>query len=444
MAENGLIEAAGGDFDRRKFLKGVATTAGAVALPSLFGAPSALARTATMASAGSVSFGSNYSDPAPKAAFGALISAAQKATGIKVSINTVDHDTFQNDITSYLQGTPNDLFTWFAGYRVQVFAKEGLIHPIDDVWAKIGGNFSSSVKAGCKGLDGKYYIVPIYNYPWVVFYNKSTFRSKGYEIPQTWDEMITLCKQMKKDGLVPFAFGQKDGWPALGTFDIINLRLNGYDFHMDLMRHHVPWTDKRVTAVFKQWAELIPYVQAGATGRIWEDATKTLEQKKAGMLFQGTNQVAAQYVSDKADLSDLDFFVYPEIDPKWGQLYMDAPMDGFCISAKTSNYASAAKLLEYIGTGAAEKAYLKYDEWDVAVAQGVHDPAYNAIQKKSVEVIAKCQHISQFMDRDSDPGFADDTVAAAVDSFINNPSSSNISSIQRSLEAQAKVVFANA
>ena len=35
---------------------------------------------------------------------------------------------------------------------------------------------------------------------------------------------------MKTDGLVPLAFGDKDGWPAMGTFDILNMRLNGYEF----------------------------------------------------------------------------------------------------------------------------------------------------------------------------------------------------------------------
>jgi multiple sugar transport system substrate-binding protein len=424
-------------FGRRTLLKGAAVGAGALVLPSAL-----LKTTASAATTGlKASFGSNYSDPAPKEAFGALISAAQKSTGVAVSINTVDHDTFQNDITSYLQGTPNDLFTWFAGYRLQVFAKQGLIRNIDAVWDKIGPNFSASVKAGAKGTDGHYYFVPIYNYPWVVFYNKSTFAKYGYQIPKTWDALIALCKQMKKDGLVPFAFGQKDGWPALGTFDIINLRLNGFDFHMQLMRHEVPWTDPKVTAVLKQWAELIPYVQAGATGRIWEDACKTLEQKQAGMIFQGTNQIAAQYVGDKADLADLDFFVYPEINPEWGQKYMDAPMDGFCISAKAKNVTAAQDVLEYIGTGSAEAHYLKYDEWDVAVANGAKVPTYNAIQKKSVQVIDACSNIAQFMDRDSDPGFADNTVSAAFDQFINSPTTSTISSIQSSLEAQAKTVF---
>ena len=59
---------------------------------------------------------------------------------------------------------------------------------------------------------------------------------------------------MKADGLIPFAFADKDGWPALGTFDILNLRINGYDYHIKLMQHQVPWTDPRVTAVFNQWA----------------------------------------------------------------------------------------------------------------------------------------------------------------------------------------------
>ena len=390
---------------------------------------------------GSITFGSNYSDPAPKQAFAALTKAATKSTGVKIDINTVDHNTFQNNITSYLQGTPNDLFTWFAGYRMQVFANQGLIEPIDDVWDKIGANFPDSAKALSKGTDGHYYIVPIYNYPWVVFYNKSTFQEKGYQIPTTWDEMMTLCKKMKSDGLIPFAFGQQDGWPALGTFDIINLRMNGFDYHMKLMQHKVPWTDSKVTDVFNQWAELMPYVQSGATGRIWQDAVKTLESKQAGMIFQGTNQVAAQYVTDGANLDDLDFFVYPKINPQWGQDYMDAPADGFCLAKRAKNVDPAKKVLEYIGTGQAESSYLHYDKWDVALATDANVPSYNAIQTKSVEVIKACKNVAQFFDRDSDPGFADNISAAAIDKFINSPTPSTIKSIQTSLEAQAKTIF---
>ena len=387
-----------------------------------------------------VTFGSNYSDPATRSAFAALTGSAATSTKTKIKVNTVDHNTFQQNITSYLQGTPDDLFTWFAGYRMQYFAAQGLAQPIDDVWEKIGGNFNAVAKKLSTGLDGHQYLVPIYNYPWVVFYSKSLFAKNGYTVPTTWDAYIALCKKMKSDGLIPIAFGDKDGWPALGTFDILNMRLNGYDYHVKLMKHEVPWTDQGVYSVFQHWAEMMPYVQSGANGRIWQDAAKTLESKKAGMMFQGTNQVAAQFVSDKADLADLDFFPFPAINPKWGQDYMDAPTDGFMLSKKAKNPAAAKAVLEYIGTGEAEAEYLRTDQWDVGLAKGLSVPTYNAIQKKSVTEIGKCKAVAQFMDRDADPAMAT-AMISLIQKFIGDPGTGKIASLQKSAESQARAIY---
>jgi multiple sugar transport system substrate-binding protein len=454
MTDNPSTPARSGAFSRRAAIRGLAMTAGLAAIPGALAACSSSgtssaassptgssgASGSASSSAGSISFGSNYSDPAPKQAFASLVAGAQTATDVKISVNTVDHDTFQNDITAYLQGTPNDLATWFAGYRMQYFAAQGLLEPIDDVWDKIGGSFDAATKSLCKGLDGHYYFVPIYNYPWVVFYNKSTFASKGYTVPTTWDQMIALCKTMQKDGLIPFAFADKDLWPALGTFDILDLRINGYDYHISLMHNEAHWTDPQVTAVFDQWRELTPYLQTGANGRIWEDGSKTLESKQAGMMFQGTNQIAANYVSDNKNLSDLAFFEYPEINPAYGQSYMDAPMDGFVLPAKAQNKAAAKTVLEYIGTGAAETAYLKYDEWDVGLVTGLQVPTYNQVQKTSVQMISGQKAVSQFGDRDTDPAMAA-AAETAIQQFIASPTTSTIKSIQSSLAAQAKTIF---
>jgi multiple sugar transport system substrate-binding protein len=451
-------------FSRRGFLSSSMVAGAAVALPALLsacggGSKSTSASSATSAAtsaatssggasttsggatsaSGTVTFGSNYSDPSTKAAFAALAQQATAATGAKVKTNTVDHNTFQNNINSYLQGTPDDLFTWFAGYRMQFFAGKGLASPLDDVWAKIGGNFNDATKALSKGKDGHYYFVPIYNYPWVVFYNKSTFRSKGYTVPTTWDQFIALAKKMKTDGLIPIAFADKDLWPALGMFDIINLRVNGYDYHMSLMQHKTAWTDAGVTQVFNQWAQLMPYLQPDANGRIWQDAATTLENKKAGMMFQGTNQVAANY--NPKNLPDLDFFPFPTINTKYGQDYMDAPADGFMMSKKPKNKTGAEAVLEYIGSGAAEAAFLKSDKWDVGLATNISKAPYDAIQKKSASAIAACKAVSQFGDRDTDPGFASNVLEPAIQKFIANPSTSNIKSLQSSIEAQAKTIF---
>jgi multiple sugar transport system substrate-binding protein len=429
---------------RRTALKVLAGAGGLAAAPGVLAACSSSKKNSKSggqtpaAGGGSITFGSNYSDPSTKAAFAALVKSATASTKTKITVNTSDHNTFQNNISNYLQGTPDDLCTWFAGYRMQFFAAQNLVSPIDDVWDKIGGSFNDATKNLSKGVDGHYYFVPIYNYPWVVFYNKSTFSSKGYSVPTTWDELIALATQMKKDNLIPFAFADKDGWPALGTFDILNMRINGYDYHIKLMKHEVPWTDKGVTAVFNQWAELLPYCQKGATGRIWQDAAKALENKQAGMMFQGSNQVAANYAP--ANLADLDFFPFPTINPTHGTDFMDAPADGFMLPKKAKNQAAAKAVLEYIGTANAEATFLKTDKWDVGLATGLVAPTYNAIQKKAVAEIAKCKNVAQFMDRDTVPDMAT-AMISLIQHFIENPSASNIKSIQSSAEKQAKTIF---
>jgi multiple sugar transport system substrate-binding protein len=431
---------------RRSVLKAVTGGAALAVAPSLLLAAcgsssggSSAASTAAVAGAatGTISFGSNYSDPVPKAAFAAMVAGfTAKNSKATVKINTVDHNTFQNNINNYLQGTPDDLYTWFAGYRMRFFAKQGLATPIDDVWDKIGANFSDAFKAASKGDDGHYYFVPLYNYPWALFYRKSVWAAKGYEVPTTWDAFVALQKQMKSDGLVPMAMGQKDGWPALGTFDIINMRLNGFQFHMDLMAHKVGWDDPKVLAVFKQWQEILPYQQPGANGRIWQDAAKTLLNKQAGMYLLGSF-VAQQFTG--ADLTDLAFFPYPTIDPANGQDSIDAPIDGFMMSKKAKNTGAAKALLAFIGTPEAEALYGKTDPSDVAAATTADTTNYNAIQTASAKLISSSKNIAQFLDRDTDPGFADTTVAAMIQSFFNNPT--QVSSQLKSLEAQAKTVF---
>jgi multiple sugar transport system substrate-binding protein len=420
-----------------------AATTSAAAAPSSAGAAPSSAGAAPSSAAGggaatgTITFGSNYSDAVPKAAFASMIGGFTSANpNAKVTINTVDHNTFQNNINNYLQGTPDDLFTWFAGFRMRFFASQGLATPIDDVWDKIGANFSDAFKSASKGDDGHYYFVPLYNYPWAIFYRKSVFAAKGYQIPTTWDAFVALQKQMQKDGLVPMAMGEKDAWPALGTFDIINMRLNGFQFHMDLMAHKVTWDDPKVLAVFNQWTEILPYQQAGANGRIWQDAAKTLLNKQAGMYLLGSF-VAQQFTG--ADLDDLDFFPYPAIDPANAQDAIDAPIDGFMMSKKVKNQAGATALLEYIGTAQAEALYGKTDPSDVAAATNADTSNYNAIQKKSAQIISSSKDIAQFLDRDTNPDFADNTVSAMIQSFFNNPK--DAASLLKGLEGQAKTVF---
>ncbi|GGW48025.1 ABC transporter substrate-binding protein [Streptomyces lucensis JCM 4490] len=386
-----------------------------------------------------VTVGSNASDAVPKKAFESVYAAFRKRSGISVDVNTKDHNTFQEQINSYLQGTPDDVFNWFAGYRMQFFAAKKLATPVDEVWAKIGGNFPEAMKKLSKGEDGKYYFVPLTTYPWAVFYRKSLFRQRGYEVPVTWDDFVALLKRMKKDGLVPLAFGDKDAWPAMGTFDQIDFRLNGYDFHVRLMAGKASWTDARVRAVFDHWSEILPYHQDGFMGRTWQDAAQTLVSKKAGMYLLGS--FVGQQFTDKADLDDLDFFPFPEINPAYGQETVEAPTDGFMVSRSPKNHAGVVKLLEYLGGPAAEELYLKTDSSVVAASGKADTSAYSPLQKKAFDMIAGARSLTQFMDRDSRPDFTSTVMQPGLQKFLQNPK--GVDGLLSSIERQKKTIFAS-
>ena len=365
---------------------------------------------------GQVTFGSNYSDPTDSEA----IAAAIASTGLDVKINTVDHNSYQENFNTYIQ-QPDDVVCWFAGYRMRAFAKKGVVSDISDVWAELDG-FSEGFKSASSGLDGKQYFVPFYFYPWGVHYRKSVFEEKGYEIPTTWDEFKALCEKMKADGLTPLA-GANDGrWPQMGMFDMLNLRVNGYDFHVSLMGGNEDWESDEVKAVFAAWEEILPYYQPDANGRTWQDAANGIGDKSTGMFLLGTF-ITSNFDSDTQQdiIDDIDFFLFPEVDPAHGQDAIEAPIDGFMMAADPANVEGSRALLSGLGGPAAIDAYIAVNPSVVAANDGADTAGYNALQQKSAEAVASAKYIAQFLDRDTDPDFAANVVGQALADFIANP-----------------------
>jgi len=266
-------------------------------------------------------------------------------------------------------------------------------------------------------------------YPWAVFYRKSVFAAKGYTIPATWADLKALCTKMQSDGLTPIAFGDKDGWPAMGTFDILNLRMNGYDFHVNLMSGKNKWTDSKVTDVFKKWAEIVPFHAKDYAGLTWQNAADTLVQKKSGMYLLGLF-VSAQFAATKvqADLDDLDFFPFPTLGTSFdSEAALDAPIDIWQVSSKSGDLAAeldAAKAyMEFWSKGSTQIIMFKNQPGLIPAASDADTSTYSALQKKAVQIVSKATKITQFLDRDTRPDFAGaNGMQSFLQKFLANPS----------------------
>jgi multiple sugar transport system substrate-binding protein len=362
-----------------------------------------------------------------------MAKAYAKKSGVTVDRNEVDHNTFQENINTYLQGNPDDVFTWFAGFRMNQFAEQGLISDVSEVWPIDG--LADSFKTASTASDGKQYFVPKDYYPWAVFYKKSVFEKNGYVPPTNLDELMTLTKKMQSDDITPFAFGDKDGWPAMGTFDILNMRINGFDFHMSLMAGDEEWNGPEVKQVFETWASLLPVHQADPLGRTWQEAATSMSKGECGMYLLGTFVVDA--IPDDED--DLDFFTFPELDSSIGATALDAPIDGFCLSKAGKNQAGGMEMLKYLGTAEAADAANEGTTPMIAANSGADTSGYSALQTKSAEVVSAAENIAQFLDRDTRSDFASTVIIPSIQKFLEDPS--DIDGVTQSIQEQKESIF---
>ncbi len=347
---------------------------------------------------------SDQSDPATKAAVHeALEQFKIENPDIEVTLNEYDHEAYKTAIRTWLPGDPPDVVYWYAGNRMNTFVKRGLFEDVSAVW---DDNELHNLMASTKDsltVDGKQYGVPFTYYQWGVYYRKDIFDRFGIGVPTTWEEYLTACATLKRNGITPVAIGTKFLWPAAGWFDYLNLRVNGLDFHIDLTEGIIAYTDPRVRKVFDVWEELVSkgYYLKDHSSYSWQEAQKFLYDGSAAMYLIGNFIVPGFPDNLQAKLS---FFQFPVIDASVG-IYEDAPTDTLHIPSKAKNKEAARKFLAFMVRADIQTAYNETllqipPNKDSSVLAG--DPFLSV----GIEMLSASDGTAQFYDRDSDPDMA--------------------------------------
>ena len=147
-----------------------------------------------------------------------------------------------------------------------------------------------------------------------------------------WDDFMGALSELKAKGLIGFIGTDAGGWEAMGTSDILNARVNGYQFHVDLLGGREKWTDDRVKEVFRHWEMLVPYMNENVLDLEWDGGRDMLLSRQGGFLMMGS-WFGADFLSvSQEDYDDLWIVPFPEINPDHARDTIDAPIDGFCVA----------------------------------------------------------------------------------------------------------------
>jgi multiple sugar transport system substrate-binding protein len=164
--------------------------------------------------------------------------------------------------------------------------------------------------------------------------------------------MKANCEKVVASGRACYTIGTKFLWTAGGWFDYLNMRTNGFDFHMDLAAGNVSWEDDRVKATFANWKELIDmgaFIDNHQTYS-WQESLPFMVQGEAAAILKGNFAVAPLREAGLDD-SKLDFHQFPEITAGIA-LAEDAPTDTFHIPANAENKDNARAFLRFVVSAA--------------------------------------------------------------------------------------------
>jgi multiple sugar transport system substrate-binding protein len=418
---------------RRGFLAGL----GGAGVAGLLGACATGSddSTGSAAASATLTLQSSLSDPDPKAA---LTKVVEGYTKNKTTLNTIAIETFRAQLPTYLNsGNPPDVMTWYAGSVARDYAGKGFLLDVSDLWTGDGpcAKFSPALKE-LSTAGGKQIFIPTNYYWWGVFYRKSAFQEWGVQVPKTWDEFIAVCKTIKSKGVAPISMGTgSTPWVASGWFDYLNLRVNGAEFHRELLAGQHSFDGPEVKAVMDHYRQLVEFIDPKGRSYSWQDAVTPIASKKAGMYLIGAFITSA--VPGEAG-EDLDFFRVPIIDPNV-PLAEEAPTDGYFASAKSRNPQGAKDLLSYLASAPAQQQFIELAKSsNLPTSQDVDVTKFSPLVQKGIAMLNESKAITQFFNRDSSDELQT-TADTALTKFLDKPG--DVNKILAEWQASAKKVF---
>ncbi|QBF30845.1 ABC transporter substrate-binding protein [Thalassococcus sp. S3] len=288
------------------------------------------------------------SNPAPRATMEAMIGRFQELhPDLNIETTVIDREAYKTQIRNFLTANAPDVATWYAANRMRPYVEAGLFEDVSDLWAEpeIAENLAST--KGAMTIDDKQWGVPYTYYQWGVYYRKDIYEELGLSEPASFEEMKSNCQAILESGRKCYTIGTKFLWTAGGWFDYLNMRTNGFDFHMQLAGGEISWEDERVRQTFANWRELI---DMGAfidnhQSYSWQEALPFMVQGEAAAYLMGNFAVAPLREAGLTD-DQLDFYQFPAINPDV-ELSEDAPTDTFHIPVNAQNKDNARAFLRF-------------------------------------------------------------------------------------------------
>ncbi len=199
-----------------------------------------------------------------------------------------------------------------------------------------------------------------------VFYPKAKFDEAGYQVPTTWDEMMTLTEQIAADGDTPWCIGIESGaatgWTMTDWIEDVMLRVASPEDYDAWVAGELPFDSPQVNEALDYieaiWfvddfvyggREAIPTINFG-------DAPKPMFEDPPQCWFNRQGNFVTSFFPEEAVAGvDYDFFYLPPIKEEYGKPVLGAGD----IYAAFNDRPEVRAVMQYFSTGESLKVWVE-------------------------------------------------------------------------------------
>jgi glucose/mannose transport system substrate-binding protein len=187
-------------------------------------------------------------------------------------------------------GTPPTAMQFNTGKQFDDLVENDLLRDVDQLateqkWKSM----MPEAIVNAASRNGKMFAVPVdihgQNWLWM---SKSALAKAGAAEPTDWDDVFPVLDKLRDAGLVPLAFSGQKGWER-NLFNAVLVGKGGNALWVAIYgkRDAAAAMSADFKTVAETYGRLRGYVDPGAPGRNWNDATNLVIQGKAGMQIMG-------------------------------------------------------------------------------------------------------------------------------------------------------------
>ncbi|MQA04157.1 MAG: extracellular solute-binding protein [Streptosporangiales bacterium] len=227
----------------------------------------------------------------------------EKYPNVKIKRVSKEFGNLKDTLKLALSGKkPPDVVQANQGYGdMGAFVEAGYLAPLDsyadvydwrDRYSKTLLELNSFSEDGKNFGKGNLYGVSQTGEIVGLFYNKKKLDQLGLEEPKTWADFTAQLKTIKSKGEQPIVFGNKDQYPAIHTYGMLQNRSSSKQDVVDTVfsRGDKSWdtpANEKAAATMQDWAKK-GYLSKGANGYGYDQAAADFGKGKGVYLNTGT------------------------------------------------------------------------------------------------------------------------------------------------------------